>query len=97
MVQFTTILSTLAVIIASVQALPAGRILQARQTGNIPDPSGEKNVGNGQGLQFIGGQCLSAADCASTCCATLPRTSDTIGVCSGLGAQFQAGKQGCGF
>ncbi|KAI1505807.1 hypothetical protein F5X99DRAFT_428905 [Biscogniauxia marginata] len=58
-----------------------------------PDPAGEKNVGNGQGQQFIGGACLSAADCASTCCATL----NGAGICSGLGAQFQAGKRGCGF
>ena len=55
------------------------------------DPAGAKNVGNGHGGQFIGGQCLSAADCASGCCA-LP-----CGICSGPGAQFQAGKQGCGF
>src|SRR5262249_56691621 len=55
------------------------------------DPAGAKNVGNGEGKQFIGGQCLSAKDCASGCCA-LP-----CGICSGPGAQFQAGKQGCGF
>jgi hypothetical protein len=55
------------------------------------DPSGDKNVGNGRGQQFIGGQCLDARDCASGCCA-LP-----CGICSGPGAQFQAGKQGCGF
>jgi hypothetical protein len=55
------------------------------------DPAGTKNVGNGHGVQFIGGQCLSAKDCASGCCA-LP-----CGICSGPGAQFQAGKQGCGF
>jgi hypothetical protein len=55
------------------------------------DPAGDKNVGNGRGIQFIGGQCLSAKDCASGCCA-LP-----CGICSGPGAQFQAGKQGCGF
>ncbi len=55
------------------------------------DASGEKNVGNGAGQQFIGGQCLNAKDCASGCCA-LP-----CGICSGPGAQFQAGKQGCGF
>ncbi|KAI1640642.1 hypothetical protein F4809DRAFT_637446 [Biscogniauxia mediterranea] len=58
-----------------------------------PDPAGDKNVGNGAGQQFIGGACLSGADCASTCCATL----DGAGICSGLGAQFQAGKTGCGF
>ena len=55
------------------------------------DPAGTKNVGNGVGGQFIGGQCLHAADCASGCCA-LP-----CGICSGPGAQFQAGKEGCGF
>ena len=55
------------------------------------DPAGVKNVGNGHGGQFIGGQCLSAKDCASGCCA-LP-----CGICSGPGAQFQAGKRGCGF
>jgi hypothetical protein len=55
------------------------------------DPAGVKNVGNGKGQQFIGGQCLSTADCASGCCAF------PCGICSGPGAQFQAGKQGCGF
>jgi hypothetical protein len=55
------------------------------------DPAGTKNVGNRAGKQFIGGQCLSAADCGSGCCA-LP-----CGICSGPGAQFQAGKKGCGF
>ncbi|KAI2629317.1 hypothetical protein GGS26DRAFT_121084 [Hypomontagnella submonticulosa] len=60
-----------------------------------PDPAGEKNIGNGAGVQFIGGQCLSSADCASTCCAVV--TGQNFGLCSGLGAQFQAGKAGCGF
>jgi len=55
------------------------------------DPAGAKNVGNGHGGQFIGGQCLSSADCASGCCAK------PCGICSGPGAQFQAGKLGCGF
>lgn len=55
------------------------------------DPAGVKNVGNNAGKQFIGGQCLSTADCASGCCA-LP-----CGICSGPGASFQNGKQGCGF
>ncbi|CAF9910941.1 MAG: hypothetical protein GOMPHAMPRED_007239 [Gomphillus americanus] len=58
-----------------------------------PDPAGAKNVGNGHGGQFIGGACLSQADCASACCATL----NGAGICSGPGAQFQAGKTGCGF
>ncbi|CZR68959.1 uncharacterized protein PAC_18860 [Phialocephala subalpina] len=55
------------------------------------DPAGAKNVGNGAGQQFIGGQCLSGADCQSTCCA------GPSGICSGLGAQTQNGKTGCGF
>jgi hypothetical protein len=55
------------------------------------DPAGVKNVGNGQGKQFIGGQCLNAADCASGCCA------GPSGICSGPGASTQAGKTGCGF
>lgn len=65
----------------------------APQTNGGPafDPAGAKNVGNGHGGQFIGGQCLSAADCASGCCA------GPSGICSGVGAQTQAGKTGCGF
>ncbi|KAG6031418.1 hypothetical protein E4U41_007571 [Claviceps citrina] len=59
-----------------------------------PDPAGSKNVGNGQGKQFITGQCLSNADCASDCCA---QQDGGVGLCSGVGAQFQAGKTGCGF
>ncbi|GFP51939.1 biotrophy-associated secreted protein 2 [Trichoderma asperellum] len=59
----------------------------------LGDPAGAKNVGNGAGGQFIGGQCLSSKDCASTCCAFIAGG----GVCSGIGAQFQAGKSGCGF
>lgn len=55
------------------------------------DPAGAKNVGNGVGRQFIGGQCISGKDCASGCCA------GPCGICSGPGAQFQAGKRGCGF
>lgn len=55
------------------------------------DPAGTKNVGNGKGQQFIGGQCLDASDCASGCCA------GPSGICSGPGAQTQAGKTGCGF
>ncbi|KAK1580170.1 uncharacterized protein LY79DRAFT_316706 [Colletotrichum navitas] len=58
-----------------------------------PDPAGAKNIGNGRGAQFIGGACLNSRDCASACCAIL----NGAGICSGVGAQFQAGKQGCGF
>lgn len=57
------------------------------------DPAGVKNVGNNKAGQFIGGQCLSNNDCASNCCATCAGA----GICSGPGASFQAGKEGCGF
>ncbi|TGJ82979.1 hypothetical protein E0Z10_g5801 [Xylaria hypoxylon] len=61
----------------------------------LPDPAGAQNIGNGNNGQFIGGQCLSSNDCAldTACCATF----GSIGLCSGLGAQTQAGKTGCGF
>jgi len=55
------------------------------------DPAGVKNVGNGKGTQFIGGQCLNSADCGSGCCA------GPSGICSGPGASTQKGKTGCGF
>jgi len=70
---------------------PAGKCNATGQPGPKFDIAGARNVGNRSKQQFIGGQCLSAADCASGCCA-LP-----CGICSGPGAQFQAGKQGCGF
>jgi hypothetical protein len=70
---------------------PAPMVGAACMGGPKFDPAGEKNVGNGKGQQFIGGQCLNAKDCASGCCAF------PCGICSGVGAQFQAGKQGCGF
>ncbi|KAF3389845.1 hypothetical protein DPV78_011807 [Talaromyces pinophilus] len=73
-----TILSILSVALTAIAAPPF-------------DPAGVKNVGNGKGLQFIGGQCLSTADCGSGCCA------GPSGICSGPGAQFQNGKTGCGF
>jgi len=63
----------------------------ASGTGPPFDPAGVKNVGNGQQKQFIGGQCLSTADCASGCCA------GPAGICSGPGASTQNGKTGCGF
>jgi hypothetical protein len=55
------------------------------------DPAGAKNVGNQEFLQFIGGQCINNADCASKCCAF------PSGICSGPGAATQNGKKGCGF
>ncbi|KAI3316996.1 hypothetical protein HD806DRAFT_399750 [Xylariaceae sp. AK1471] len=66
-----------------------------------PDPSGASHVGNGQGQQFIGGSCLSSKDCnpVMACCASFfdAKTSTVAGICSGLGAQTQQGKTGCGF
>jgi hypothetical protein len=77
---------------APAAAAPASGALAAPANGGPAfDPAGVKNVGNGKGTQFIGGQCLSAADCASGCCA------NPSGICSGVGAQTQAGKTGCGF
>jgi hypothetical protein len=69
----------------------AAALAQASKGGPAFDPAGAKNVGNAKGGQFIGGQCLNSADCASGCCA------GPSGICSGPGAQFQAGKTGCGF
>lgn len=76
---------------APAESSPAAAPATASKGGPAFDPAGVKNVGNGQGKQFIGGQCTSAADCASTCCA------GPSGICSGVGAQTQAGKTGCGF
>lgn len=93
MVHFTSILTTLALSFAAVQAAPN---LAARQL--KPDAAGKQNLGNGAGRQFITGQCLSNADCASACCATLPQSGGaTIGICSGPAVSFAQGKQGCGF
>lgn len=77
---------------SSTPAVANAAVASTASAGGPPfDPAGAKNVGNGQGIQFIGGQCLPGADCASTCCA------GPSGICSGLGAQTQAGKTGCGF
>jgi hypothetical protein len=93
MVHLKSIITTLALTLAAVQAAPG---LAARQL--KPDVSGEQNVGNGQGKQFITGECLSNADCASGCCATLPQNGGpTIGICSGPAVGNAQGKQGCGF
>ncbi|KAJ7328462.1 hypothetical protein DFH08DRAFT_751678 [Mycena albidolilacea] len=75
-----------------VSLLAFATYVAAQANGGPPfDPAGTGNVGNGAGKQFIGGQCLSAADCGSGCCA------GPSGICSGVGAQTQAGKTGCGF
>lgn len=58
-----------------------------------PNNAGARNVGSGDGSQFITGGCVNDADCASACCAD----ASNIGVCSAEAAQFQNGKNGCGF
>ncbi|KAJ7021952.1 hypothetical protein C8F04DRAFT_1402655 [Mycena alexandri] len=71
---------------------PAAAVATSNAAGGPPfDPAGVPNVGNGAGKQFIGGQCLAAAT-AALAAALVPR-----GICSGVGAQTQAGKTGCGF
>ncbi|CAK7213065.1 hypothetical protein SCUCBS95973_001674 [Sporothrix curviconia] len=65
-----------------------------------PDPNGANNVGNGQGLQFITGGCLSTADCSQavvqSCCAFIAGGAAT-GICSGIDVGNVNGKAGCGF
>ena len=60
----------------------------------IPNVSGARNVGNGQGQQFTTGGCINNADCQEGCCAG---NGQGIGICSGIGAEFQNGKTGCDF
>lgn len=56
---------------------------------------GSENVGTGNGKQFITGQCLSDADCASGCCAGSEGSSTAA--CSAVLASTESGKTGCGF
>lgn len=60
-----------------------------------PNNAGAKNVGAGNGAQFITGGCTSNADCSSACCAKV--ASSGKGVCSAEAASLQNGKTGCGF
>ncbi|KAI4643036.1 hypothetical protein J4E93_007105 [Alternaria ventricosa] len=60
-----------------------------------PNNAGAKNVGAGDGSQFITGGCVSDADCSSGCCSQVAATGD--GVCSAEAASQQNGKTGCGF
>ncbi|KAI8931790.1 Biotrophy-associated secreted protein 2 [Plenodomus lindquistii] len=60
-----------------------------------PNAAGARNVGLGNGSQFITGGCVSDADCSSACCAQVAATGD--GVCSAEAASLQNGKTGCGF
>ena len=58
-----------------------------------PNDAGAKNVGQGNGAQFITGGCINNADCSCQCCAGNP----DVGVCSAEAAALQAGKTGCWF
>ncbi|KAK3314106.1 hypothetical protein B0H66DRAFT_607347 [Apodospora peruviana] len=58
-----------------------------------PNVAGSRNVGNGNGDQFITGGCVNNADCGSGCCAN----ASGVGVCSAEAAAFQNGKNGCDF
>lgn len=60
-----------------------------------PNNAGAKDVGNGKSAQFTTGGCVADNDCRSACCAEIDTTA--VGICSAEGAQFQNGKQGCGF
>ncbi|KAI1646845.1 hypothetical protein F4815DRAFT_447925 [Daldinia loculata] len=60
-----------------------------------PNNAGAKDVGQGNGQQFITGGCTSDADCSSACCAQVKTTG--LGVCSAEAASLQNGKLGCGF
>ncbi|KAI1847150.1 hypothetical protein JX265_011826 [Neoarthrinium moseri] len=62
-------------------------------TAITPNNAGAKNVGSGNGSQFITGGCVNDADCQSGCCAD----ASNVGVCSAEAAQFQNGKNGCNF
>jgi hypothetical protein len=65
----------------------------------IPNNAGARGVGNGAGQQFTTGGCISDADCQEGCCAggATSATGNAAGICSGIGAEFQNGKTGCGF
>ncbi|KAI1169917.1 hypothetical protein F4777DRAFT_158990 [Nemania sp. FL0916] len=80
---------------AAILALALTATASPTRRANLPDPAGAPHVGNQNHEQFIGGQCISTLDCAlnTACCATL----GSIGVCSGLQADTQNGKTGCGF
>ncbi|KAI0018884.1 hypothetical protein F4780DRAFT_793887 [Xylariomycetidae sp. FL0641] len=64
-----------------------------------PNDAGARDVGNGEGAQFTTGGCVSDADCQEGCCAggASDAEGNEVGICSGIGAEFQSGKTGCGF
>lgn len=51
------------------------------------------------GAQFTTGGCVADADCQEGCCAggAEDEEGNAVGICSGIGAEFQNGKTGCGF
>ena len=65
----------------------------------IPNKAGARDVGNGQGRQFTTAGCVEDADCQQGCCAggAEDGNGNEVGICSGIGAEFQNGKTGCGF
>lgn len=75
---------------ASSLSLVAGRAANGTAAA-AADQAGSQNVGKGDGSQFITGQCVADADCASGCCAK------PNGVCSAPAVANEQGKQGCGF
>ncbi|KAI9166354.1 biotrophy-associated secreted protein [Paramyrothecium foliicola] len=74
-------------------------LFAATVTALTPNNAGARDVGNGQGIQFTTGGCVSDADCQEGCCAggATSVTGQAAGICSGIGAEFQNGKTGCGF
>lgn len=72
-----------------------GQVDEAPAAGADDGAPGAGNVGAGNGSQFITGQCLSDADCASTCCAG--REGSSTGACSAVLVAEADGKTGCGF
>ncbi|KAI9152287.1 Interferon-induced GTP-binding protein Mx [Paramyrothecium foliicola] len=56
---------------------------------------GFQNAGTGSGQQFITGQCLSDADCASGCCAG--SSTGGIAECIGQAVANEPPRTGCGF
>ncbi|PKS05006.1 hypothetical protein jhhlp_008372 [Lomentospora prolificans] len=71
MVRFSiaTLLLTAGVALARpADILDANHIFARQSCAAIREQAGSQNVGTGTGQQFITGQCLSSADCASGCC-----------------------------
>ncbi|OLN86721.1 hypothetical protein CCHL11_03723 [Colletotrichum chlorophyti] len=82
------ICKTVRITILTTLALAATAFAQIK-----PNNAGAKNVGQGDGSQFITGGCVDDSDCSSACCAN----ASGVGVCSAEAAQFQNGKNGCNF